>query len=529
MTRRPVVACAALLAAFNLLCIACGAAVAPQGDFRAPRIVAVSLGDDEPLSPTAAITVDFSEAVEAALALVDLVAIVPHALGAGCSVDLGCGGGACFAGRCQASPVDGAWLADFAHPPLTAGRAAATAPIRVELLAGGERLRVQPALPLAPGRLHTLLVASGWIDGAGHRLALEPDLPVASRRVFATGDVDRARPVLELLAPLPASTDVAPNLKRLVVRFSHAVAPLDLGSLWLAAANGRRVALRPLAETGPCAAASVQDCHWLAVTEALPALTVWSLRAAPGLSDAQGATLLQEQGIELATSALLDTTPPALGEVRLVQADGCVVVRTRSSEAADARLSASWTGSVQRSAGVLAHELALAVPAAPAAGAQLRLDLRDGAGQAAASWLHRIDLAPIAPLVIAEVLADPLGADPDQEWVELYNRSERAVDLDGWALRDLDGGSEGGALPALRVAPHGYVLVVGPRYRPGSGPDPFPAESVPLARLRSPLGGRGLPNRGDPVFLFGPDGVLASSASGRVGVAAETPGPGRSV
>lgn len=528
--QRKLAACRSGIAfAFASLLGACGAAVTPQGDFRAPRIVAVSLAEGEPLSPTAAISVDFSEAVAAAASGGDALALVPHALGAGCSVDLGCGGGVCFAGRCQASPVDGAWLADFAHPPLTAARAATTAPIRVELLAGGERLRVQPLLPLATDRLHTLIVGSGWIDGAGHRLMGQDDLPVALLRVFATGELDRARPVLELLAPLAGSTDVAPNLQRVVVRFSHAVTPLELGSLWLSAENeGRVVGLRPLAEVGPCAADSAQDCHWLAVSETLPALTVWSLRAAPSLADARGATLLQERRIALATSAVRDRTPPVLGEVGLVQGDGCVVVRTRSSEAADARLSASWTDSVQRTAGVLEHELALAVPTAPVAGAQLRLDVLDAAGQRGAPWLRRLDLAPIAPLVISEVLADPLGADPDQEWVELYNRSDRAVDLEGWALRDLAAGSDGGALPALRVAPHGYVLVVGPRYRPGSGPDPFPGASVPLARLRSPLGGRGLANRGAPVFLYGPEGVLASSASGRVGVAAETPGPGRS-
>jgi hypothetical protein len=512
-----------------LALVGCGDAVGPQGDFVRPRIVAVSVTDEQTVSPTAALSVSFSEAIEAGSVGVDAVVVVPHLLGGSCTVDLACPGGVCFAGRCQSSaPVDGAWLADLAHPPLTAARQALTAPIRVELAGDGDRLIVQPVVALAPRRLHTLIIGPSLVDRAGQAIARQGELPVALLRVFATGDLEGARPVLQLVAPPAGSTDLPLNLRRLVVRFSQQLPPLAADGLWLAADDGLRVALRPLREEGACVTDAHQPCQWLAVAGPLRALTVWSLMATRTLGDLQGETLLQERPLALATGSVVDTGPPVLGEVSLLQSDGCVVVRTRTSEPADARLSASWTTTVQLTAGTLVHELAL--PAAPAlpAGAQVRLDLQDAAGQAAAPWRHAAERASLAPLVISEVLADPLGPDPDQEWVEIYNRDDRAVELEGWAIDDGTVGADGGALPALRLQPHRYALVVGPRYRAGSGPDPFPAADVPLARLRAPIGGRGLANRGEPLFLRRPDGALASSYRGTVGTELEVPGPGRS-
>lgn len=507
--------------------LSCGAAVGPPGDFVAPRIVAVSVGEHDLVSPTAVIRVDFSEAVGLPENPAEVVVVVPHTLGPPCTVDLACPGGTCFAGRCQLPRVDDAWLSDLAHPPLNVARQALTAPLRVELSRDGTTLLVQPTLPLLPQRLHALIIGEGLVDPAGNPLGGPADGPVPLFRVFATGDAADARPVLQLVDPPAGSTDLPVNLQRLVVRFSQAVEPIAEDDLWLAGEDGARVALRPLPDGGPCGAEDDAPCQWLAIDGSLRPVSVWSLQARTTLRDRRGAPLLHERPVELATGRVVDTLPPTLSEVGLVQSDGCVVVRARSNEPADARLSASWSPVVRLSAGILVHELALPWGDAPA-DARLRLDLRDAAGHAAAPWGRSIAPAPAAPLVISELLADPLGPDPDQEWVELYNRSAGVVELEGWTIEDGSGRDTSVTLPALRLPPQRYALVVGPRFRVGAGADPLPDPAAPLVRLRTALGGRGLANRGDAIRLRSPDGVIASTACGRVGAAAEVPGPGRS-
>ncbi|RMF32277.1 MAG: lamin tail domain-containing protein, partial [Chloroflexi bacterium] len=50
------------------------------------------------------------------------------------------------------------------------------------------------------------------------------------------------------------------------------------------------------------------------------------------------------------------------------------------------------------------------------------------------------------PLLISEVLYDPPGTEPDEEWIEVYNRSNATVDLSGYKVGDdekVSGGAEG--------------------------------------------------------------------------------------
>ena len=47
--------------------------------------------------------------------------------------------------------------------------------------------------------------------------------------------------------------------------------------------------------------------------------------------------------------------------------------------------------------------------------------------------------APMPHLVINEVLANPIGPEPHQEWVELYNDGAVAAELADFALCDIGG------------------------------------------------------------------------------------------
>jgi hypothetical protein len=107
-------------------------------------------------------------------------------------------------------------------------------------------------------------------------------------------------------------------------------------------------------------------------------------------------------------------------------------------------------------------------------------------------------------LVINEVLANAVGAEPESEWVEVLNDSSRHVSLAGAWLEDSAGSVP---LPAVELGPGALVLLVGAGFRP-SGLDVPPPSDVQLVELPA-LGARGLSNSGEPLLLVGRDGILS--------------------
>ncbi len=102
---------------------------------------------------------------------------------------------------------------------------------------------------------------------------------------------------------------------------------------------------------------------------------------------------------------------------------------------------------------------------------------------------------PAGAVVINEVFYDPPapGGDPDGEWVELYNTTERAIDLDGWTLADHIGED---ALPALELPPRAFVVVAAT----DSFASLYPTYEGLLVVLGAPIG-NGLSNSGDSLWL----------------------------
>jgi hypothetical protein len=107
-------------------------------------------------------------------------------------------------------------------------------------------------------------------------------------------------------------------------------------------------------------------------------------------------------------------------------------------------------------------------------------------------------------LVLNEVLANPVGQEPDAEWIELVNDSERPASLaDAW-LEDAAGHVR---LPDATLAPGELALLVNEGFR-ASGLDVSVASGVRLLRVPS-LGARGLSNGGEALLLVGREGVLS--------------------
>lgn len=127
---------------------------------------------------------------------------------------------------------------------------------------------------------------------------------------------------------------------------------------------------------------------------------------------------------------------------------------------------------------------------------------------------------PRARPALSEVLANPVGKEPREEWIELYDDGLAAVELEGWVLREPGGDV---VLPAHVLEPGAFVLVVRDDFVGDGLFDVAPALGVPLLRVPT-LGGNGLSNAGEPLVLVDPSGLVVSRVP-----AIATPHAGRSL
>jgi len=115
--------------------------------------------------------------------------------------------------------------------------------------------------------------------------------------------------------------------------------------------------------------------------------------------------------------------------------------------------------------------------------------------------------AALPPVAITEVLANPAGPEPQQEYVELRNLGDADVELSGLRLQDSKGGDD---LPAETLAAGGYALIVTATYDPDEGSDPSPRAGTLLVRVDTRLGADGLSNSGEPVQLLQGEAIVSS-------------------
>ena len=121
----------------------------------------------------------------------------------------------------------------------------------------------------------------------------------------------------------------------------------------------------------------------------------------------------------------------------------------------------------------------------------------DSAGRQGWAQVQLRTKSAMAHVVLNEVMANPSGKEPDQEWVELYNDGTGTVQLQGWSFEDEQAET---SIPAYEMAPGSYVLLVNPSYTRDSPADLPPAPGTVLLRVSS-LGKRGLANSGERVGL----------------------------
>lgn len=89
-------------------------------------------------------------------------------------------------------------------------------------------------------------------------------------------------------------------------------------------------------------------------------------------------------------------------------------------------------------------------------------------------------------VTISEFLPSPEGSDDEEEWIEIYNQSNRIGNLSGWQIDDQEGGSRPFTFPANSfIAPHQFLVI-----------------SRPVSKIA-------LNNDADQVRLLYPDGSIA--------------------
>jgi hypothetical protein len=137
---------------------------------------------------------------------------------------------------------------------------------------------------------------------------------------------------------------------------------------------------------------------------------------------------------------------------------------------------------------------------------ELSVTVLDAAGRATRARATLTTRTVRAHVVINEVLADAIGSEPAQEWIELSNDGAAPVDLEGWTLEDVGGMA---ILPAHRLLPGAFALLVSEGFSEQSAWDIAPRAGTAVLSVPD-LGKNGLANSGEPLLLRSPDGTVVS-------------------
>lgn len=383
--------------------------------------------------------------------------------------------------------VGQAFLSDLNNPPLSDSRAD-------DLVAGRvtpseASLTFEPASPLEPESLYTLVVSAALRDFQGYALGS----PFVYE--FVTGGSALGAPQLRLRFPENATVELPRNLDQVVVEFSEPVSGVEDDSLAIVGA----------ATTVSEAASWCPTCYALNLLEPLGSDQTYQLWMGDQIRDAKGNKPFTGEPLTFTTESFFDQAAPLLGSVMIMQADRCLVARWITDEPATSELLR-----VQEGPFVLIHEVGLAMEQGPIA---VSIAAQDWAFNRTEQKLGMMQAERPPEIRITEILANPVGPEPAQEWVELANLGDIEVDLTRWRLADSSGSDE---LPMAVLEPGEIALVVGQTYDALEGTDPPPHPQAKLIRLESAIGAGGLRNSGEPVRLLDSKGQVVSSYSGHL-------------
>lgn len=467
-----------------------------DADLEGPRVVASSLprprNVEVPTWPE--ITVELSEAIDAASVR---VALVPWEEVGRCEFTPRCltEGASCERGRCMRDPLSAAMVKQLTTEPIMGA-------VAVDVAVARGRVTVRPQRALQARARHSFLLFAR--DRSGAPLVDELGAATVWRRDLVTADEGSGGPEARLAVPPPDAEGVPPNLARVSTQFAAPVRIDPEATLSLEAEDGSTV---PLVDPEACPG-------WV------PGLCVRWRPGAAVLSDMAyrpGSGSLRDLAGRVAvapatagffvTASEADSSAPSLAGVTVGRRGPCVYARLEASEPLQLRMSIGAQVDVAV-AGPGPVVLGLRVAASEVAKVQLRAeDLAGNTSELERTVDPGVEVeAP--PLGMSEILANPRGPEPGQEFVELVDLREEGA-AQGWSglfLTDRSAaavtGEEGDALPAFVTRPGERVLVVAAGYDPQEGSDVAPTPGTALVRVDGSLAAGGLKNAGEPVSLY---------------------------
>jgi hypothetical protein len=381
-----------------------------------------------------------------------------------------------------AGVLTAAQLRDVAKPVLPSSLASRAVSTLAWLEPDASRLVVAPLVALEPGAMYTLALSAPLVS-----------LP------FTVSNA--ARP--ELARVWPDHDEVAPSARAAVWCGASDLGPLD------APATLEPALLAGRFTVGTGAPIVVPQCvSWFSGTASLasdaaapPALAPPSVSFDDGTTAALEPTVLF--GLDAPPTAAAPCTAPAIafGPACADVEDDRLVVHA-DVEPLLWTIDLGGAPIVRSSRGAISFTLR----PLPTDG-RCRVATLDRSGRVLASEVAITPAPPRPHVVLNEVLANPAGAEPAQEWIELYNDGGGAVSLAGFAIEDAGGRSD---LPAALLEPGAFALVVSDAFVADDGADPPPAPDTLLVHVPA-LGRSGLSNEGERLTLRDPAGVALST------------------
>jgi hypothetical protein len=365
---------------------------------------------------------------------------------------------------------------------------------------------IAPTTPVMRGRIFVLWGSlPGLVAACAPATDLSPPVPGAEQGLSAPPGPGGAA----LVDPVAGADGVPLNLAGVVVRFPG---PITWGVTGLVVCQGSQPVPATAPAEVPCADGGTGTCYGVALQGQLPPSVSCAVALGPGAADASGAALMPGLIGVFQDADAPDLTPPVLRDVAVRVAGPCLDVAFSTDEPATARIDVqAGDAGAPSSAGSGQTSFDVALPLVglpPGAAATVTVTATDLAGNQTTSAPVALTTPPaMPPLAITEVLANPAGPEPQQEYVELRNLGEAVVSLAGLRLADSKGSDD---LPAADLAAGGYALVVTSAYDPNQGSDPPPRPGTLLLRVDSRLGSDGLSNGGEAVQLLQGDAVVSS-------------------
>lgn len=455
-----------------------------------------------------------------------------------CALTPVCREGSCERGSCQTDPIRATDLKALERGDPVDAALPLDAVLQDSADGTGSEVHVTPRRPLAPHARHSLLLFAR--DRRGAPLVDDDGQAAVWRRDLVTAGPGSSGPEPRLVSPPPGADLVPTDLARVDTAFPRPIDPDPAATLALQSADGALLLLR---DPAPCPGWVPDLCLSWRPAEPLAPGAVYRLAVtttAP-LRDRAGRPALEpSEPAMFRAGPGPDLAPPDLTRTSLESHGRCLRARLVALEPLHLRLTAAGAAR-ELVAPPGPVELAVPLVGPPGALVTAQLVATDLAGRTAERTSEHVlgaSLDPTAPpLALTELLANPRGPEPAQEFVELLDlrAAGDAITLTG--LRLVDGDPDaldlttGDLLPAFTSTPGQRHLIVPATYDPAEGRDPAPAPGTSLIRVDASLARGGLKNSpGEALALAwdaGPGGpVLLDSHGG-----ADDPGdlPGRSV